>query len=798
MSKVSTEIDSQVNELYAKTLVSQKFRNDTENPLELKIYIFKKEGIIFSSFNCKIGDSMKVESKVIKKVKAQTKYSDTIASGNAAIFVSEDPFNENRIMINMGNIPPKTDVIFNSEFIQAIESSQKYEFELFRNLPIFNGKKRIYENESLKGKINIKTKNEIINIEKQILMKDLVIIEEKYQNDKKTDYLIDYQIKELPKFSIYNLDYIPSAKIKFDINMDKPLAYVQKSLDSKEKNYFIQYRYRNKNDINSPALFIFLIDESGSMSGHSIKIVKEALKIFIQSLPPGSYFQLIAFGSNFVKLDEVPKEYNKENINKCLGDIEKINAFLGGTNLYKPLKEVYDSGKIYDGINLPKNIFILTDGEVDNKREVLSLIEKNSNQYSIFSIGIGNSFDEDLIKNAGILGKGNYNFCKDLNNLNSIIAKEIDFSTFAYISNLEIKTNLNNLNLIKNNSIRKIVRQNGIVNLYYIIENKNDDDQIKLSLKYLDIENKVIEQKYEILPEQIEKGAELSKLIIYNYLFGKESNLTDDEILNYSLKYQLLSKDTSLFAKVELSEKISEEMKLKIIGNKENEFEYHHISIENKNINNFLFDNFNNDDILCENYCKNKDKHLECCDDDDDDYDICEECFCINDDDITNECYRVDNNNRHCERKNIDDEDDNMRKKGKSNLIENKGYNINIRDSKNNKKEEEKTKEVELNDKKDIMKMIYTQDFIEGFWKENEYTKIIKDKYRKEYDLLKELKNKTINDKIAITILIIYYINKEFPELLNDLLMILKKAKKFVKKESKDSYENIIKEINLS
>lgn len=164
MSKVFTEINSQVNELYAKTLVSQKFTNDTENPLELRIYIFKKDRIIFSSFNCKIGDSIRVESKIIKNSKAQTKYSDSIASGNAAIFVSEDPFDENRIMINMGNIPPKTDVIFNSEFIQAIEASQKYEFEFFRNLPIFNGKNCIYENKSLKGKINVKTKNEIINL----------------------------------------------------------------------------------------------------------------------------------------------------------------------------------------------------------------------------------------------------------------------------------------------------------------------------------------------------------------------------------------------------------------------------------------------------------------------------------------------------------------------------------------------------------------------------------------------------------------------------------------------------------
>ena len=178
MSKVITEIESNVNEFYAKTKVTQKFENPTENPLELKIYVFKKEQIIFSSFNCKIGDSINVKSKVIKKEKAEKKYTDSIASGNAAIFVSDDPENENRLIINMGNIPSKTEVIFISEFIHPIEASKKYEFEFFRNLPIFKGKNdEIYQNSELKGKINIVTKNEILNVEKEILMENIEIIE---------------------------------------------------------------------------------------------------------------------------------------------------------------------------------------------------------------------------------------------------------------------------------------------------------------------------------------------------------------------------------------------------------------------------------------------------------------------------------------------------------------------------------------------------------------------------------------------------------------------------------------------
>ena len=82
MPKITTEIESKVNDIYVKTKVTQKFKNPTETPLELKIYVSKNEKIIFSSFNCKIGDSINVKSKVIKKGKAETKYNDSIASGN--------------------------------------------------------------------------------------------------------------------------------------------------------------------------------------------------------------------------------------------------------------------------------------------------------------------------------------------------------------------------------------------------------------------------------------------------------------------------------------------------------------------------------------------------------------------------------------------------------------------------------------------------------------------------------------------------------------------------------------------
>ena len=87
----ATEVNSQINELYAKSIATQKVVNNSDKLLELKIYIYKHPNFIFSSFSIKIGDSIIVKSKVIKKEKIEEKYTDNITSDNSAIFVCDDP-----------------------------------------------------------------------------------------------------------------------------------------------------------------------------------------------------------------------------------------------------------------------------------------------------------------------------------------------------------------------------------------------------------------------------------------------------------------------------------------------------------------------------------------------------------------------------------------------------------------------------------------------------------------------------------------------------------------------------------
>ena len=208
-----------------------------------------------------------------------------------------------------------------------------------------------------------------------------------------------------------------------------------------------------------------------------------------------------------------------------------------------------------------------------------------------------------------------------------------------------------------------------------------------------------------------------------------------------ALKYQLFIEGTSLYAQVELDQKISSEMEQIIVGED--------VQMIFKLINNVddyvfgegdIFGSGGNDDLLrCEQFTKEFGR------------DSLDEISLAQYE--KNESYGNNNNN--------------------------------LNNSNNDKLKDE------------FMAMINTQDFIEGYLEENDKTKKIIEQYAKEFKLIKELKYKNIDEKTAITILIIYYIYKEHYNSLNDLILRIKKAKMFIEKVTNDSYDNIIKEAQI-
>ena len=157
--------------------------------------------------------------------------------------------------------------------------------------------------------------------------------------------------------------------------------------------------------------FVFVVDCSGSMSGDRIDKAREAMRVFIQSLPEDCYFNIVRFGTSYQILNRKSVQYNDKTLKSAKDYIEgSVHADLGGTEILEPLKKVlawkYEKG--YE-----RQILILTDGAVSNTENVIQTIKNrpNKDRCRVFSLGIGDGVSRELVTGMAVAGDGIQLFC---------------------------------------------------------------------------------------------------------------------------------------------------------------------------------------------------------------------------------------------------------------------------------------------------------------------------------------------------------------------------------------------------
>ena len=120
---------------------------------------------------------------------------------------------------------------------------------------------------------------------------------------------------------------------------------------------------------------IFVLDCSGSMGGDSIAQAKRALEVCLKALETGCSFNVVRFGSSFQSLFPHPREYGERSLGEALGWLKAVEADLGGTEVLAPLSHVYQS-PVAQGV--ARSVILLTDGEVGNEAEVMSLVRTHA------------------------------------------------------------------------------------------------------------------------------------------------------------------------------------------------------------------------------------------------------------------------------------------------------------------------------------------------------------------------------------------------------------------------------------
>ena len=616
------------NEIFAKTQIYQTFLNDYNFPLEIKIEIPLLNDYRLTKFNIKIDDKI-IVSQILEKEKGKEKYTDEISSGNTSFFGNVLDSGE-KMVINIGNLFPRKTIELMTEYIQLIQSEDmSYCLNVIQSYPkivLDNNKNENnifaqYYFRGIKGNINISTNN---NLTRFIILnkrKDISYNTQIYDNltfSKVSFNSNNLEDKNINSYKFKSLPYFPLKIIFRTENINIPILYSQYDNIKNETSYLIHYmfqeeeilsnftkmimniendenrqklenydvfnfvdmdnsinyslKYSDKNNVSYPSCYIFLIDQSGSMTGNPIQILKKTIILFIKSLPFNSYFQIYGFGTKYIKYNEIPLIYNKKNVKEIIDILLNINADLGGTNLYAPLEEIFKNKELYIELNLPIHLIIITDGKVMNAGSCANIIYENKNIFKTHAIGIGDDCDKSLIEQCANSGRGIKSFINDVNYIFYPIFNILNLTSRKYLKDFDIDI-LNKKEHFQNIKYEIFPYNNCINEDDFIIKgficpgkpiNNLNNESIKIITKYKDLNGENLSKKENVINrmQNLDDGDDLSKLIIGSLINDNNlnENISNEEIVKLSKEYGVLSSYTCFFGSIESEFKITNKL----------------------------------------------------------------------------------------------------------------------------------------------------------------------------------------------------------------------------------------------
>jgi Ca-activated chloride channel homolog len=148
---------------------------------------------------------------------------------------------------------------------------------------------------------------------------------------------------------------------------------------------------------------LFLLDCSGSMQGDSIAQAQRALALCVRALAAHDSFNIVCFGSSFTSLWPAPRPYSQASLEEATQYIQQVQADLGGTEILAPLQHLLQTAPDPER---PRQLLLLTDGEVSNEADVIDLCGRYAATARIFAFGIGAGVSEHLVRNVARASHG--------------------------------------------------------------------------------------------------------------------------------------------------------------------------------------------------------------------------------------------------------------------------------------------------------------------------------------------------------------------------------------------------------
>ena len=155
-----------------------------------------------------------------------------------------------------------------------------------------------------------------------------------------------------------------------------------------------------------PREVIFVIDNSGSMAGESIRQAKESLLLALDRLTPDDTFNVIRFDDTMELKFPQAVPASDTNVSEAKRFVYNLSAD-GGTEMLPALKASLIDPAPDDKTRVRQVIF-LTDGAIGNEAQLFQAIGAGLGRSRLFTVGIGSAPNSYFMSRAARLGRGTF------------------------------------------------------------------------------------------------------------------------------------------------------------------------------------------------------------------------------------------------------------------------------------------------------------------------------------------------------------------------------------------------------
>ncbi len=399
-------IEAEITGLSARVAVAQRYVNREKKPIEA-VYVFPlDEGAAVCGFEAVV-DGTLVVGEVHERDKAFEIYDDAMADGHGAFLLDEE--RPDVFQASIGNLPPGKEVLVRLTYVTELSiDGGRARFSIPTTV---SPRYAPAQDHTGVGRSDAQTLNPPLawsvpyglDLSLRITMPArITAIESPSHPISITINEAEATVKLAQVQTSLDRDFVLAIDAA---GMDKPQALIERTDDGSEAiavSFVPAF-----SETPSPAEIIFVVDRSGSMDGSSIDEVRNALQLCLRSMIAGCRFNIIGFGSTHESLFSEARLYDQGSLDKASAHVRGLRANLGGTEILAPLQFALEQPLHPE---LPRQVVVLTDGQVTNTDAVLALAKQHAATIRIFTFGIGAGASQHLVRGLARAGGGSAEF----------------------------------------------------------------------------------------------------------------------------------------------------------------------------------------------------------------------------------------------------------------------------------------------------------------------------------------------------------------------------------------------------